>query len=326
MESLQALDKRITTTGKLQGIVKSMKTLSAVNIRQYERALSSLDRFVEVIELGLQTVLKELPHSRKVATGMHSPQGIIVFGSDQGLCGRFNERLADFVKEQLSGMGVTALSSVRLLTIGARIGARLETGGLRIDKHFWVPGSVSGINANIYKVLLEVENWISAYGTTRVELFFNKYDKASAALPNHRILLPVNNDDLQVLRKQRWPGRSLPQYRVPPDRLFSSLIRQYLFVMLFRSQAESLAAEQASRLRSLQNAEKNIEEHIEELISAYRVKRQATITAELIDLVSGFKTASHHDKKHCHKETEEQQSSPDTLSPEVNKPFSQSPP
>jgi F-type H+-transporting ATPase subunit gamma len=289
METLQDLDKRITTTTKVQGIVKSMKTLSAVNIRQYERALVSLDTFVEVIELGLQTVLKETALPRHAAVSDQFPRGVIIFGSDQGLCGRFNERLADFIRQQLISMKVTDFSSLKLIVIGARIAARLEAGGFNIDKQFWVPGSVSGINASIYQVLLSLEGWLKEHKITQIDIFLNRYEKLTAARPDHQVLLPIDNDHLRALRKKKWPGRSLPSYRVPAEQLFSGLIRQYLFVNLFRSQAESLASEQASRLRSLQNAEKNIEEHIEELRGAYRIKRQATITSELLDLVAGFK-------------------------------------
>jgi len=288
MDTLQALDKRITTTGKLQGIVKSMKSLSAVNIRQYERALVSLSAFMEVIEMGLQTALKEVPLPRHGPAAAH-PRGLIVFGSDQGLCGRFNERLAEFVRQQLAARSEPPAASLKILAVGARIASRLEAAGFPIDERYWVPGSVNGINANIYQLLLSVERWVQDEKIARIDIFYNRYEKAAASQPHHQLLLPINNERLQTLGRQRWPGRSLPCFRIPAPRLFSGLIRQYLFTRLFRVQAESLASEQASRLRSLQNAEKNIAEHIEELRAAYRIKRQAAITAELLDLVAGFK-------------------------------------
>ncbi|MFH1217012.1 MAG: F0F1 ATP synthase subunit gamma [Pseudomonadota bacterium] len=288
MDTLQALDKRITTTAKLQGIVKSMKTLSAVNIRQYERAMASLATFLEVIELGLQTALKEQPFPKQHAANPNR-RGLIVFGSDQGLCGRFNERLADFVTTQLDEMGITDRTSVKLLVIGARIGARLEALGYTIDEIFWVPGSVNGINTNIYQVLLSMERWLEEDKILQVDIFYNRYEKLTASEPSRHPLLPINNERMRELGKRKWPGRSLPYFRVPADQLFSGLIRQYLFASLYSIQAESLASEQASRLRSLQNAESNIEEHIEELRGEYRIKRQSTITSELLDLVAGFK-------------------------------------
>ena len=70
--------------------------------------------------------------------------------------------------------------------------------------------------------------------------------------------------------------------------MFSSLIREYLFVSLFRAFAESLASENASRLASMQGAEKNIEEMLAELNSSFHQRRQMSITEELLDIVVGF--------------------------------------
>jgi F-type H+-transporting ATPase subunit gamma len=72
------------------------------------------------------------------------------------------------------------------------------------------------------------------------------------------------------------------------EALFSSLVREYLFVSLYRAFAESLASENASRLASMQAAEKNIEERLRELSAQYHQQRQMSITSELLDIVSGF--------------------------------------
>ena len=72
------------------------------------------------------------------------------------------------------------------------------------------------------------------------------------------------------------------------DVLLSRLVRQYLFVSLFRAMAESLAGENASRIASMQAAEKNIQERLAELSTAYNQRRQTAITEELLDVVTGF--------------------------------------
>jgi len=72
--------------------------------------------------------------------------------------------------------------------------------------------------------------------------------------------------------------------------LFSALIRQHLFVVLYRAVAESLASENASRLASMQAAEKNIQEHLAGLTMRYHQERQQSITEELLDIVTGFET------------------------------------
>jgi F-type H+-transporting ATPase subunit gamma len=72
------------------------------------------------------------------------------------------------------------------------------------------------------------------------------------------------------------------------DALFSALIRQYLFVSLYRAFAESLASENASRLAAMQNAERNIDERLTALQGQFHQQRQSSITEELLDIVSGF--------------------------------------
>jgi F-type H+-transporting ATPase subunit gamma len=84
------------------------------------------------------------------------------------------------------------------------------------------------------------------------------------------------------------PGKTLPLYTMDWDSLFSSLIGQYLFVSLFRAFAESLASENASRLASMQGAEKNIRDQLSELTMRFQQQRQMSITEELLDIVSGF--------------------------------------
>jgi F-type H+-transporting ATPase subunit gamma len=286
------LRKRIETTAKLQTIVKSMKTLSAVNIRQYEKAVVALDQYLQTITLGLEIVLKDyvLPFSSKQNGSVQ--RGIVVFGSDQGLCGRFNEKMASLILDTLHNSKQP--DQTHLLVIGARIAARLEAAELAIEKRFWAPSSVGGINNTVYQILLTMEQWQHSYQLTHIDLFFNLRSTGIICEPFCQPLLPIDSAQFKEMAQQPWQGRSLPQYSVGAEEMFSALIRQYLLVHLFKAQAESLASEQASRLQSLQNAEKNIQEHLEELDAKFRAERQAMITAELLDLVAGFRTVSLH--------------------------------
>ncbi len=289
MESLHALQKHIETSGKLQSIVKSMKTLSAVNIRQYEQAAHSLDAYQETIDSGLQAVIREtgLPNSGSEAGTL---QGLVVFGSDQGLCGRFNEKLVEFLQKNQASTKTQQPPCV--LVSGARIAARLEAAGHKLTKTLWSPGSLAGVNRHVYEIILILHRWRQKPGMKRIDLFFNHYESGSGGLPSQIPLLPLDNQRLRELMQKKWPGRSLPYNAAPPNKLFSALIQQYLFVTIYRAQVQSLASEQASRLLSLQQAEKNIQEHLEELTGRYRNVRQSVITSELLDLVAGFRTVA----------------------------------
>ena len=286
---IHILQKHIQSTTKLQSIVKSMKTLSAVNIRQYEKAVKSLGNYLRTIELGLQVVLKDhaIPSPASGSKTSSPRRGLVIFGSDQGLCGRFNKKLVEFVIEDCRNQQLEK-STLRLLVIGGRLGERLETAGFIIDEYFETPNSIHSINKNVFQILLALENRQSGH----IDLFFNQHAAGSGGRPYRRTLLPLDNRHLQHIKKRSWHGHSLPTFAIPPSRLFTGLIRQYLFVSLFRAQTESLESEQASRLLSLQNAEKNIQDHLEELKADFRIKRQTAITSELLDIVAGFKAAA----------------------------------
>lgn len=288
MESLHALQKHIETSGKLQSIVKSMKTLSAVNIRQYEQAAYSLDTYQETIESGLQGVIREtgLPSSGSKEGKI---EGLVIFGSDQGLCGRFNEKLVEFLLEKQER---AQNKKYLILVSGARIAARLEAAGFELTETLWSPGSLAGVNRHVYEIILILYRWRQNPAMKRIDLFFNLYESGGSGLPSKAPLLPLDNERLRQLMKKKWPGTSLPYSAIPSNELFSALVQQYLFVVIYRAQVQSLASEQASRLHSLQQAEKNIQEHLEELTGRYRNVRQSVITSELLDLVAGFRTVT----------------------------------
>ncbi|MFO7760173.1 MAG: F0F1 ATP synthase subunit gamma [Thermodesulfobacteriota bacterium] len=291
MPNLHQLEKKIDTATGLQSIVKTMKSMAAVNIHQYEQAASSLDSYLETIETGLSAVIGETEFLWKQGRPQGRERLLVVFGSDQGLCGRFNKKLVEFL--QYEKKEILPRNEISLLVTGARIKNRLESEGYNIIQGFWSPGSVEGINRHILKIVLEISSWRERQAENRIDLLFNYHNQSgSTAEPLHLPLFPLGPRKLRELTERPWPSRCLPWFAEKADNLASYLIRQFLFVAIFRAQAQSLASEQASRLQSLQQAEKNIREHLEELQSDYRQLRQSVITGELLDLVSGFKSAA----------------------------------
>lgn len=289
METLETLGKQIATTKDLQSIVRTMKSLSAVSIRQYELAVSALRGYSRTIELGLRVVLRETPLLGAEPAQPDGPTVAIVFGSDHGLCGRFNEQISRFARAEMSKRGVSG-GDGSYLTVGAQAASKLEAMGEEISECFYLPGAVSGLTATAHSVLLKIDEWQAARGIARVLLFHNARSAEAMASPVVRQLLPIDPDWLQRLAKRRWPSNVLPTYTMDSRTLFSSLIREHLFVTIFRTGAESMASEHATRLASMQAAERNIQEHLEEMTGAFRRRRQQAITEELLDVVAGFET------------------------------------
>jgi F-type H+-transporting ATPase subunit gamma len=217
----------------------------------------------------------------------HGPAAVVVFGSDHGLCGRFNDEVAQFARERFAELEAGGTPR-RCLTVGARVEARLGALGEKIEERLFLPASVSGLTALAQGVLLQIDAWGTLEGSGRALLIYNRRTPEAVAAPHMRQLLPLSAERLRNLTARPWPSRRRPMFTMDPERLLSAVLRQYLFSSVYRAAAESLASEHASRLASMQAAERNIEEHLAEQEAEFRRRRQEAITEELLDIVTGF--------------------------------------
>jgi len=288
MQTTESLKRRIKSAGDLLSVVKTMKALAAVSIRQYQRAVESLTDYNRTVEMGLQIVLKErLKSSVDKKSAKVKRLGAIVFGSDQGLCGQLNEQISVFTLDSVKESKVKKENNM-VLCIGARVADYIEDAGQPIVEVLSTPSSMAGITPLVQEIIMIIDEWHFKNSVDHFFLFYNKYLSGANYTPHKIQLLPVNNDWLKEIAGKKWDSKSLPIFRMDGNLLFSSLIREYLFVSLYRAFAESLASENASRLASMQNAEKNIEEQMQDLHVQFHRTRQMTITEELLDIVAGF--------------------------------------
>ena len=310
MQSLEALRAKIDSIKDLQSVVKTMKALAMVSIRQYETAVTALADYNRTVEMGLEILLRhryfsEQPLLLPNDIANHKSNGtlgVIIFGSDHGLCGQFNEQIVSYAFKQLKELQIRP-ENCTIAAVGARLIPYLETAKQSIDTQFSLPNSVAGITSMVQDILLMIEQWrfpqeeklqalkdrdFLPSHIDRIIIVYNKSFSAVSYRPQYLQLLPMNAEWLQRLEQQPWHSEGLPTFTMDWDQLFSTLIRQYLFVSLYRAFAESLASENASRLASMQAAQKNIEERLTELNAQYRHQRQSSITSELLDIVSGF--------------------------------------
>jgi len=288
MQTTESLKRRIKSAGDLLSVVKTMKALAAVSIRQYQRAVESLSDYNRAVELGLQIVLKERMEAMTPRKDVSMKRlGVIVFGSDQGLCGQLNEQISTYTMDSIKKTGVRK-ENRKVLSIGSRVADYLEDSDQEINELLNTPSSIAGITPLVQEIIMVIDEWHFQHHIDYFFLFYNKY-LSGANYTQHKVqLLPVNRDWLEEIAKKKWDSKSLPIFRMDGDRIFSSLIREYLFVSLYRAFAESLASENASRLASMQNAEKNIEEQLQDLHVQFHRTRQMTITEEILDIVAGF--------------------------------------
>ena len=287
METLEQLRRRLGTFDDLRALVRTMKALAAVSIHQNEQAVRALSVYWRTIELGLHVVLRELPLPPPATRPAgDAPLGAVVFGSDHGMCGRFNEEIAAHAAHTLGPLR-RAGATLRVLAVGARASSYLEQSGLEVGQILPVPASSVHITASVRRVLLAIDGWKSG-GIERVWLFFNRHVSSAQYEPTTQPLLPVDFARFAALEREAWESRRLPTFTMDRDALLATLLRQYFFVTVFRACAESQASENGARLVAMQAAEKNLAETGADLMAQFRRRRQEAITAELLDVVSGY--------------------------------------
>jgi F-type H+-transporting ATPase subunit gamma len=303
--STESLRRKIAGAGDLQGVVRSMKALAASSIGQYENAVRALDDYYRTVELGLAACLRQLgtlPFEAGRSPRDGKAIGAIVFGSDQGLVGRFNEVLMEFAMRTLAAL---PSKPKKIWAVGERIHALIEDTGLAEASLLSVPTSVKAITPLVGQILIQIETARDRGEVATVYLFHNHPKPGAVYEPVCRRLLPLDRIWQSQLAARPWPTKLLPEVIEGAEAALPAFIRGYLFVLLFQACTESLASENASRLAAMQRAEKNIEEILQELSRSFHRIRQESIDEELFDVISGFKALSGTaDKARSHSKTD----------------------
>lgn len=290
--TVASLRHKIVGAGDLQSVVRTMKAVAASSITQYENSVRALSDYARTVELGLSVSFRRLGPTAilpQPPTASKNPViGAVVFGTDQGLVGRFNDVVAEHAIRTLRQLP----GEPQVWAVGERVQSHLLDAGLLLLDVFPVPTSVKAITPLIGRILQASETQPGLSKNTELHLIYNRPVSGAVYAPVSQRLLPLDSVWQNELARTPWPGKNLPEVVGGGTRTLRALIREYLFVSLFRACAESLASENASRLAAMQRADKNIDELLADLNSKYHRLRQSTIDEELFDVVSGFEALS----------------------------------
>jgi len=282
------MNRKITSAGELQSVVRTMKALAASSIGQYQDSVRALADYYRTVELALGAVFRQsgptVPPREREAAGKAGAICAIVFGSDQGLVGQFNDVVADFALKTLGDLP----GNPQVWAVGERVQSRLGDTGLALAGTFPVPSSVQAITPLVGRIQIESEANRAKGEVTRVYVFHNRPKSGALYEPVSQRLLPLDAQWQQALAKVSWPTQTVPEVMGVGTTAMGALIREYLFISLFRACAESLASENASRLAAMERANKNIDELLEQLHGTFHRLRQSGIDEELFDVIAGF--------------------------------------
>jgi len=277
MISSRELELKTKSYKSILGIVKAMKALSAANVRKGSSTLGYTRRYREFIDssVSLATTFPGVsissPGRRKL---------LVAFGSQYGLCGAFNERVLESVEEAEEELGEV----VGLVLVGRRF-ADLAQAVYKAEPGKPVevveaPGSVDGL-AETINVLLE---------TLYIKYKNDEFDEMYFVFPS------FVNDALFLQRRVALPppfmphedGPEPPLLYIPPSEVMEGLVEEYLYVNLFSTALETVIAENESRMRSMDYAQRSIKKKVEELATSYNYALQEEITSELLEIIGGY--------------------------------------
>ncbi|MCC3305122.1 FoF1 ATP synthase subunit gamma [Sneathiella sp. HT1-7] len=293
-QTLETLNHRMSTLQSIRSIVRTMKTLSAVNAAPYDRAAASIKAYHETVLQGLQVfaMSARLPDI-SVDVDRHAPKIALVFGSDHGLCGGYNETVAAAAKAHVGA------NSWHILAVGAQMEDALCGLGLDVSNRFTPPASPDGIGRLAGEILVALDEYRAQIQMSEIALTLIYMQRSGHILqaPKAQELLPLSSTFLTDLAKRPWESRSLPILMMDDAAIFTALIRNHLFASLFRAAAEAIATENAARLSLMQQAERAIDDRHEEMLQAVRSARQSEITNELLDVITGFEALKKKNSK-----------------------------
>jgi F-type H+-transporting ATPase subunit gamma len=283
--TIAGLRRKIASAGDLQSVVRAMKAQAAASIAQYERSVAALADYQRTVSLGLgvcirgQAVVPPPPDRRQRTIK------IVVFGSDQGLVGRFNDLVADLATSLAAGH---ASGPVAIWTVGQRVRELMVDAGKAIEYSFDVPSSVDAITSFVGQLFVADEALLATDRLIELYLVYNEIAPSATYRPVSVQLLPLDDSWREREAAEPWPTSGLPEVLATNAETLAAFIREYLFVSLFRACAESLASENSSRLAAMQRAEKNIDGLLDTLGGEFHRLRQASIDEELFDVVAGY--------------------------------------
>lgn len=291
-DTTASLRQKIRSAGDLRSVVRTMKALAASSIGQYEESVRALADYYRTVELGLGVYFREnasavvrTERQRKSEAGVI---GAVIFGSDQGLIGQFNDVVSDYAIKTLAALP----GKPQIWAVGERVHERLADAGLTLMGLFPVPNSIKAITPLVAQIQIESEAHRGKGDYARLYVFHNRPQAGALYEPSGQRLLPLDMQWQQSLAKVPWPGKNLPQVLCGGTEYLRALIREYLFISLFRACAESLASENASRLAAMERADRNIGELLETLNGTFHRLRQSSIDEELFDVISGVEALS----------------------------------
>jgi F-type H+-transporting ATPase subunit gamma len=287
MASLDDLKKRIASVKSTQKITKAMKMVAAAKLRRAqesaERGRPYSEKMNNVI-LNLSSGISDKDNAPKLlsGTGNDKIHLCVVMTSDRGLCGGFNSNIIKKAKNYFAKLSEEG-KELKIITVGSKGNDQL--------KRFYGDKIISNVSfkeskhANYFDAEKIGKMVIEKFETEEFDIctiFYNQFKNVITQIPQAQQIIPLNIENSEE-------NKSEDSYEFEPDEdeILSNLLPKNISTQIFKAMLENSASEQGSRMSAMDNATRNAGEMVDKLTIEYNRSRQAAITKELIEIISG---------------------------------------
>ena len=287
MASLDDLKKRISSVKSTQKITKAMKMVAAAKLRRAqenaEKGRPYSDKMNNII-LNLSNGISDIENAPKLlsGTGEDKVHLCVVMTSDRGLCGGFNTNIIKKAKlyfQKILDEGKT----LKIITVGTKGYDQLKRlyGDKIIERiSFKESKNINYFDADkVGKIVIEKFEKKEFDVCT---IFYNQFKNVITQIPQEQQIIPLNTSE-----KEENSSEDNYEFEPEEDEILSNLLPKNISTQIFKAMLENSASEQGSRMSAMDNATRNAGEMVDKLTIEYNRSRQAAITKELIEIISG---------------------------------------
>ncbi len=286
MASLDDLKKRIASVKSTQKITKAMKMVAAAKLRRAQESAEKGRPYSEKMNnviLNLSNGISDKENAPKLLSGTGQDQThlCVVMTSDRGLCGGFNSNIIKKAKRYFSKI-LDEGKELKIITVGSKGNDQLKrVYGDRIIENISFKESK---NANYFDADKVGKMVIEKFEVGEFDvctIFYNQFKNVITQIPQAQQIIPLNNELEESSSDESY------EFEPDEDEILSNLLPKNISTQIFKAMLENSASEQGSRMSAMDNATRNAGEMVDKLTIEYNRSRQAAITKELIEIISG---------------------------------------
>ena len=287
MASLDDLKKRIASVKSTQKITKAMKMVAAAKLRKAQESAEKGRPYSEKMNnviLNLSSGISDKENAPKLlsGTGNNKVHLCVVMTSDRGLCGGFNSNIIKKAKSYFSKI-LSEGKELKIITVGSKGNDQLKR--MYGDKIIENISFKESKNPNYFDADKVGKIVIDKFESSEFDIctiFYNQFKNVITQIPQAQQIIPLNSEDSEE-------NISEESYEFEPDEdeILSNLLPKNISTQIFKAMLENSASEQGSRMSAMDNATRNAGEMVDKLTIQYNRSRQAAITKELIEIISG---------------------------------------